>query len=95
MFLKIKKAIGLSAAIVFVLTVFAVGALENTYVGYPRLPNQQDGRIVPHSVKGIIVYLTGGERDLLSWLTWIGIGSGLIAALVILIHRGDPFRSSE
>jgi len=50
---------------------------------------------VPYAVKGIIVYITKGQLDLLSWLKWIQIASGAIAALVILIHRGDPFRSKE
>lgn len=95
MFLKIKKIVGVSAAVVLITAVFAWGILENTYVSYPRSPNPQDGRIVPHEVKGIIVYITESQRDLLFWLKWVGIGSGAIAALVILIHRGDPFRSKE
>jgi hypothetical protein len=95
MFLKIKKVVGVSAAVVLIVAVFAWGILENIYVSYPRFPYPQDGRIVPHEVKGIIVYITESQRDLLFWLRWIGISSGVIAALVILIHRGDPFRSRE
>jgi len=95
MFLRIKRLVGASAAVVFILACFANGILENAYVNYPRFPDQQEGRIVPHAVKGIIVYITRGEFDLLSWLRWIGIGAGMVAALVILIHRGDPFRSKE
>ncbi len=95
MFLKVKKIIVISAAVVLIMAVFAWGILENTYVSYPRSPDAQSGRIVPHAVKGIIVYITESQRDLLSWLTWIGIGSGAIAALVTVINLGDPFKSKE
>jgi hypothetical protein len=95
MFLKVKKIVGVSAAVVLIVATFAGGILENTYVNYPRSPNPQEGRTVPYAVKGIIVYITEGQLDLLSWLRWIQIASGAIAALVILIHRGDPFRSKE
>jgi hypothetical protein len=94
MFLKVKKTIVGSAAVVLIMSVFAWGILENAYVSYPRSPDPQNGKIVPHSVKGVIVYITESERDLLSWLTWVGIGSGVIAVLVTLI-KGDPFRSKE
>lgn len=93
MFSRVKKIIGLGAAIVLIVACFAGGILENTYVNYPRSPDPQQGRIVPHAVKGIIVYISQNQFDLLYWLGWIQISSGVIAALVILIHRGDPFKS--
>ena len=68
MFLKVKKVIVVGAAVVLIVAVFAWGVLENTYVSYPRYPDPQNGRIVPHAVKGIIVYITESQRDLLSWL---------------------------
>jgi hypothetical protein len=95
MYLKIKKIVGASAAVFLILAWFASGILENTYVNYPRSPDQQNGKNVPHAVKGIVVYITESQFDLLSWLRWIEIGSGVIAAFVILIHRGDPFRSKK
>jgi hypothetical protein len=95
MFLRVKKIVGLSAAVALIATCFAGGILENTYVHYPRSPDPQEGKIVPHAVKGIVVYITEGQFDLLYWLWWIQIDSGVIAALVILVHRGDPFRSRE
>ena len=95
MFLKIKKIVGLSAMLIFTVAWFAVGLLENTYVNYPRSPRPEEGRTVPHGVKGIVVYITEEEQRLLSWLVWIEIGSATIAGLVLLIHRGDPFKSKE
>jgi hypothetical protein len=95
MFFKVKKIVGASAAIVLVVAVFAWGILENTYARYPRSPDPQNGRIIAHEIKGSIVYISESQRDLLSWLKWIGISSSAIVALVILIHRGDPFRSKK
>jgi hypothetical protein len=91
MFLKAKKIIGLSAAIVLLVAWFAWGILENSYVTLPRSPNPQDGRTIPHAVKGIIVYITKSEQSLLS--SGIQVSSGAIVVLVMLIHRGDPFRA--
>ena len=95
MFLRIKKIVAVSAAIVLIVAWFASGLLENTYVNYSRAPNPGEGRTVPYAIKGIVVYITEGQQQLLSWLKWIEIGCGVIAALVILIHRGDPFRSTK
>jgi hypothetical protein len=95
MFLKTKKIVGLSAAIVLVVAWFAWGILENSYVNLPRSAKPQDGRTIPHAIKGVIVYITKGEWSLLSRLTWIQLGSGAIVVLVILIHRGDPFRARD
>jgi hypothetical protein len=95
MFLRVKKIVGLGAALLFVAAWFAQGFLDNTYVSYPRVPNEAQSTVVPYAVKGIIVFITPGQHNLLSWLRWVEIGSGLVAALVILIHRGDPFRASN
>ena len=92
MFLKVKRIIAASAAAILIMAVFAWGTLENTYVNYPRSPDPQNGRVVPHTVKGVIVYITESQSGLLSWLTWIGIGSGVVAVLVVLM---DPFRSRK
>jgi hypothetical protein len=95
MFLKIKKLVAIGAVLILVAAWFTSGHLENTYVNYPRVPNAETGRIVPYATKGIVVYITERQQRVLSWLTWIEIGSGMIAAAVLLIHRGDPFRSEN
>jgi hypothetical protein len=95
MFLKIKKFVGVGAAAIFIVAWFSYGILQNTYVNYSRSPDAESGRTVPYAVKGIVIYITHDQQGLLSWLEWIEVGSGMITALVILIHRGDPFRSKE
>jgi hypothetical protein len=95
MFLKAKKLLGSAAAAVFMGACLYSGSLESSYVYYPRSPTFADGRIIPYPVKGIVVYITQDQRQLLSWLTWIEIASGAVLALVILVHGGDPFRSKK
>jgi hypothetical protein len=95
MSLQAKKIVASAAAVILVAAWFANGILENTYVGYPRTPNEQDGRTVAYAVKGVVVYITQSQQDLLSWIAWIEIASGAVVALVILLHRGDLFRSKN
>lgn len=95
MFLKIKKIIGLGAALVCVIVGFYAGSLEGVYIDYPRFPNPETNRTVPYAIRNIVVYITKEDQEFLSWLFWIQIGSGAIALLVLLIHRGDPFKSEK
>lgn len=95
MFLRAKKIVAVAAAIVFIAAWFTHGILDNTYVNYPRIPNKEEGRTVPYAVKGIVVYISEGQQVLLSWLTRIEIASGIVLAFVIILHRGDPFRSKD
>jgi hypothetical protein len=95
MLLRVKKTIGLGAAMTLAAVWFIRGSLQNTYVGYPRTPSVQDGRTVAYAVKGIVVYITPPQQDFLSWLDWIELSSGIVAIAVILLHGGDPFRSKK
>jgi hypothetical protein len=92
MFLKLKRVVSIAAAAVLISSWFVIGMLENSYVNYPRSPDPLGGRIIAHAVKGIVVYITESQSILLSWLSWVEIGSAAIVALIILVHRGDPFR---
>ena len=92
MFLKIKKIVMMTAAVVLMAAWFTHGILDNTYVSLPRTPNPAESTTVPYSVKGIVVYITPEQRKLLDWLSWIELGSGVGLALVILLHGGDPFK---
>jgi hypothetical protein len=95
MFLKIKKITGLAAGIVFVAALFVYANLQNRFLGYPHVPSPQTGQTAPHLVKGVTVFISEGDQQLLTWSTYVGIASAAIVALVLLIHRGDPFRSKD
>jgi hypothetical protein len=95
MFLVLKKIIIASAAVACITSWFAWGFLENMYVTYPRSPVAAEGRIVPHPVKGIVVYITKDQQELLSWIVWAANGSAIVVVLVLIIHWGDPFKSKK
>jgi hypothetical protein len=94
-FLTIKKVISLGAALIFVAAWFAYGNLQNAYIGYPREPVKESGYIVPHLAKGGTVYITDDQDRFLRLLGWIQITSGVFVALIVLLHWGDPFRSTS
>ena len=95
MFLKIKKIIGLGAGLVCVIAGFYSGGMDSTYSHYPRIPDPETNRTVPHTIKNFVVYITKEDQEFLSWLFWVQIGSGAVAGLVLLIHGGDPFKSGK
>jgi hypothetical protein len=64
MFLKLANIIARSAAVVLALAWFVLSYLKSN----PRNPNREEGRIVPHAVKGIIVRVTENQQNPLSWL---------------------------
>lgn len=74
---------------------FADGILRSGYVYYPRHAVAAEDKIVALAVKGVIVYITPGQRFFLSSLTWIEIVCILVIVIVFLIHGGDPFRKRK
>jgi hypothetical protein len=96
MFLKkLKKIIGLTAGLILVAAWFGYAILENGFLANPRMPTPQLGMTVPHEVKGITVFISDEQQQLLFWLRRIGIISAVISGIVLLIYRGDPFRKSD
>jgi hypothetical protein len=93
MFLKLKKIVGLTAGLTLVAAWFGYAILENGFLANPRMPTPQLGMTVPHEVKGVAVFISEDEQRFLSWLKRIGIISAVTRGVVLLIHRGDPFRS--
>ena len=85
---KIFRTIGVCALVVFLVPWFWRGLLENEYVTWPKEPQPEIGRIIPHPVKGIIVYVTKYDEELGKWLTRVLIGSGIVA-LISLIASGE------
>lgn len=91
--LKIGKIIAFAFLLVFVGSLFVIGEIENTYVSYPRAPEPSSERIVPFHTKGIVVYITKSQRDVLSFLYYIqGISISLVVCMLIL-SRGRVINS--
>jgi hypothetical protein len=92
MYLTFKKLLGSGAGLILAASWITYRLLVNTYVNYPRTP-QGNGQVVPYVVKGVIVYITGGQEKFLNFLEWTEIVSGIVAVAVLMIHGGDPFKS--
>jgi hypothetical protein len=95
MFLMIKKIVGLTAGLILVAAWFGYANLENGFLGNPRIPTPQEGRTIPHMVKGVTAFISDDEQRLLLWLRRIGVTSAVITGFILLIHLGDPFRSKN
>lgn len=80
------------AAIVGLISMFLYGYLENTYVNYPRSPVALSNRIVPHEVKGIIVYITREQSQFVHLVTWVLIVSGGLIIISLFINLKWPLR---
>src|SRR5260221_14102444 len=73
---KLGVAMAAAAGFVFVLSLVIGWILENTYVTWQREPKPALGRTECYTVKSLTVYITPGEREILTWLTRLEIGSG-------------------
>jgi hypothetical protein len=90
--LSFKKLISVSAGIVLILACFFRGLLDNTFVNYATKPNLAEKKTVAYSVKKIIVYISPHEKSLLEFVNFTILGSFVIVVLILIIHRGDPFK---
>jgi len=82
---KLRVAMTAAAGFVFVLSLVIGWILENTYVTWPREPNPALGRTVPYTIKSLTVYITPAERDILTWLTRVEIGSGAVIIVGLIL----------
>jgi hypothetical protein len=81
------RALALASVIVFLVTLWSLGSLDNTYVTYPRVPDKSSGRIVAYPVKGIVVYVTPAQHQMLSGLAYAEYGS-LVALTILIVVSG-------
>jgi hypothetical protein len=77
-------------SIVALISMWTYGALENTYVNYPRDPDPTLLRIVPHVAKGVTVYITRTQNTLINSVTICLVVSGMLAILMVLSERVWP-----
>jgi hypothetical protein len=95
MFVRVKRVVGLSAAIILIVAMFGSLVVENALLEYPRSPAPEVSRTVPYAVKSTVVYITEREAELLSWLSWIKIGCGVLVAFIILIDRENALKPGK
>jgi hypothetical protein len=63
-----RRALVRCALLALFVAAFASVALDSSYVAYPRTPDPSIGRIAPYEVKGVVVYVTEGQRAVVSLL---------------------------
>ena len=92
---KLKKFIGIPAGIIFLITLFLQAILQDHYFYYTRSPSPTDGRVVPDAMKGIVVYITKDQSEVLNSLFWICLISGVIALVVAVIIGDGSFERKK
>jgi hypothetical protein len=54
------------------------------YVSFSRIPLPQFDQVVPHTTKGVVVYITPQDARFDTLLIRIGIGAGIVTAIFAL-----------
>jgi len=88
---RVFYRIGQASSIVLIIGFWWWAHLETTYVGWPRFPQPEIGRTIPHEVKGIIVYISPKDVEFGRRLTWTMIVSGSVMILC-LVFSGELSR---
>ena len=85
---KVFYRIGQVSGVVLVVAWWWLGLLEMTYVGWPKFPQPEIGRIVPHEVKNVLVYISLEDVKFNQRLKWtLGISGSLLA--ICLVFSGE------
>ena len=85
---KIFYRIGQASGVVLIIAWWWLGLLEMTYVGWPRTPQPEIERTVPHEVKNILVYISPRDAQFNQLLKWTVIISGSVLA-ICLVFSGE------
>jgi hypothetical protein len=87
---KIRRAIIAVVSCAWFAAMAALFVIDSTYVGYPKVPNPEIGRIVPYTVKNVIVYLTKDEETIAKLVHWSAFGFGSLAVICMLVNQKWP-----
>ena len=92
---KIRRVIlGLAGLALFASLVFDT-MLASMFINYPRVPNPEIGRVFPHELKGIVVYVTDRQSRILTALWWTQIGSGSVILISLFLNQKWPLQKKE
>jgi hypothetical protein len=89
------RVLSTGAASIWIAALFYSGSLDDKYIYYSREPLPHHGQVVPYLVKGVMVYITKDESNLMSWLTRIEVISFVIAVIAALIGRHFAFQKKK
>ena len=84
--IEIRKFILIVSAAFFVFAIIINGALDMQYLHYPTTPDVANNRIVKYIVKGVTVYITQSQSNMLLWLRTIQIISSVTIGISLLVN---------
>ena len=87
-FKRVFYRIGQASSIVLLIGFWWWALLEMSYVGWPKFPQPEIGRTIPHEVKGIVVYISREDAEFGRHLKWTMIVSGALM-IICLVFSGE------
>ena len=66
---------------------------DSIYINYPTHPDPATLRTIPHTVKGIVVYLTKEQNHKLTSLEWSEAALAIFVAINLLVNLKWPLPS--
>jgi hypothetical protein len=87
---KIFYRIGQTAGLILVFAWFCWGGIEMKYIHWPRVPDPETGRTIPHQTKGITAYIAKSEHEFQRRLVYVTIVSG--AVMLVCLFASGEFR---
>jgi hypothetical protein len=84
---KIMMIVSIAAGLICGLTMSYEFVLDIEYVNYPRVPEPEKNRTIPHQVKSAIIYMSEIQSDELTTIHWIEIISGVIFLIALVMKR--------
>lgn len=88
---RLTHFVAVAIAATWIATVFSNTILDNTYVGYPREPDPAKHLVMPYSVKGIVVYITSGQMEVILIFRYVMIISGILTVILIVVNQFFSF----
>jgi hypothetical protein len=85
---RVFYRIGQASCIVLVIAFWWWGLLEMDYVGWPKFPQPEIARTIPHEVKSIVVYISPKDAEFGRHLKWTIIVSAALM-IICLVFSGE------
>jgi len=85
---KVFYRIGQASSIVLLIGWFWWCGLQDIYLRWPRFPQPEIGRTIPHELKGIIVYISREDAEVGRNLIWTMIVAGSLT-IICLVFSGE------
>jgi hypothetical protein len=87
-----RKALLICSAIAGLVSGGIYTLLENEYVSYPRSPNPALGLVVPHTAKGVAVFISERQSQLIYWVVTILLLSAALIFMHLVLNQKWPLR---